>query len=158
MFSISNPSLVYEAASTIVNVALTLNPVEIVTPLNQREEKNLRISSANNGVFRNPVFIYDKTRLREIAGFEQKLAKAKRELMSHIEPRALIDSVIYGLIESRIGDASTSIDMARGILFEHDAETAHNTARLVSYRSSLSFLNQMTKCFTKDTLNFLILP
>lgn len=128
MFSISNPSLVHEAASVIASIALKLNPVEIVTPLNQREEKKLWLAAANRGVFRNPVFIYDKTRLRDIAGLERKLANAEQQLLAHIKPQTLVDSVIYELIKSRIRDASTSIDMAHNILVEDDVKTAYNTA------------------------------
>ena len=128
MFSISNPSLVRKAASVIASIALKLNPVEIVTPLNQRKEKKLWLTAANRGVFRNPVFIYDETRLRDIASLERKLANAEQQLSAHIKPQTQADSVIYELIKSRIRDASTSIDMAHNILVEDDDETAYNTA------------------------------
>ena len=162
MLSISNPSLVHEAASVIASIALKLNPVEIVTPLNQREEKNLWLAAANSGVFSNPVFIYNETLLRDIAGLECKLAHAEQQLLAHIKPQTLADSIIYELIKSRIRDASTSIDMAHNILVKDDVKTAYNTAlkygrpdsKQLSFAQMLASghfkLGDYESCFSED--------
>ncbi len=128
MFSISNPSLVHEAASRIASIALKLNPVEIVTPLNQREEKNLWLKSAENGVIRNPIFIYDKTALRGIAGLEHDLLGAASQLERNIIAHDLIDTAILALIKDRVKEAHASIQLARSILMEDDKKSGYFTS------------------------------
>ncbi|MBQ6486450.1 hypothetical protein IJI76_01850 [Candidatus Saccharibacteria bacterium] len=43
----------------------TLNPVELVTPLNLVEEKKKWIENVKGGYFGNPNFIYDREKLKK---------------------------------------------------------------------------------------------
>ena len=126
MFSISNPSLVHEAASTIAYIACRLNPIEIVTPKNLNKEKGSWILKAKEGRFCNPTFIYDTDLLSHIVGLKNQLMQTNEQLMQNIKPQSPIDSAVHEIIKSRIRDTITSINMALGILTENDYETTIN--------------------------------
>ena len=129
MFSIHDPNLAYTAATTIVKIALQLNPVEIVTPTNVHSEKPNWINAAEQGIFRNPAFTYDHDRLRAIAMFEPRLSTAKKQLNEAIEPQTTIDVVILDLINDRIDDAYFNIKLAESILLGDDRAAAYCTDR-----------------------------
>ena len=52
----------------VLKVISTINPVEMVTPLNFTEAKNDWISKAESGFFENPNFIYDPVLLTLLSG------------------------------------------------------------------------------------------
>ena len=127
MFSISNPSLVHEAASTIAYIACRLDPIEIVTPKKLNEEKESWIFTTKKGWSCNPTFIYNTDLLSYIVGLKSKLMQANEQLMRNIKPQSPIDSAVHEIIKSRIRDAITSINMALGILTKNDYKTTINT-------------------------------
>ncbi|MCR5572551.1 MAG: flavohemoglobin expression-modulating QEGLA motif protein [Candidatus Saccharibacteria bacterium] len=129
MFSIPKPELANMAAKAIAEIALQLNPVEIVTPINNRTEKQQWIAATEHGSFRNPSFTYDNERLLKIAILESELNMAKRQLLETIEPQTTVDIIILDIIKDRIDDAYCSIKLAQSILCGDDQTSAYCTAR-----------------------------
>lgn len=110
-----------EAAQTVANTAMTLNPVELVTPVNVDDEKELWIAAANEGEFINPQFKYDREKLTQAVIHGIQLRTASNILFNCCSPITDIDHAIKKILHHRVDDALCTANMAASILLGSNA-------------------------------------
>lgn len=103
----------------VLKVISTINPVEMVTPLNFTEAKNDWISKAESGFFENPNFIYDPVLLNNIIKKADAIERMK-EKIAEITPLNEYEGFLRRHYSRALGDALKSVDMAKAILAQND--------------------------------------
>ena len=115
---------VQDTAEQLTEAAMSLNPVELVTPINLAQEKKLWIDQVeNHGVFTNPRFEYDHQKLVSAVETGNRVAFAARTLQHICSPRTNTDEVIMRILRHRIDDALLTANIAASILLGNDAAT-----------------------------------
>ena len=110
--------------SRLAKIISTFNPVEIVTPTNVAEEKERWCKIAKNGFFTNPYFSYDRTALKEIAGYSDELKAGRNHIESWFVPKTPAEKVILNILFNRIESAIACAEIAASILLGDDTATS----------------------------------
>ena len=113
--------MAHEAAQTVANTAMTLNPVELVTPVNVDDEKELWIAAAKDGEFLNPQFKYNREKLTQAVAHGNQLRAAAEILFYTCRPHTDIDHAILEILHHRVDDALCTANMAASILLGSNA-------------------------------------
>lgn len=113
-----------------------LNPVELVTPTNVAEEKARWCKIAKNGFYTSPYFSYDRTALKEVAGYSNELKTGKNHISSKFVPESPAEKVILDILLSRIDSAIACTEIAASILLSDDTTTNELCHRLYGHPSN----------------------
>lgn len=97
----------------------TVNPVEMVTPINLTEAKENWITEAENGHFGNPVFVYDSNLLSKIANKLATLDEVRKEIV-WLKPQNEAEGFLRRHYTRVIDDASLTARMARTMRHKDD--------------------------------------
>ena len=119
----------------IAQIAMQLNPVEVVTPTNAASEKKGFLKAYNAGFAVNPVFKYNKRVLRQASKLRKELESLKAEFegLADKYPATCTDDpekelAVKNIIRDRILDAIITCEMAEAILEGNDATLASLSA------------------------------
>ena len=119
----------------IAQIAMQLNPVELVTPTNAASEKKGFLKAYNAGFAVNPVFKYNKRVLRQASKLRKELESLKAEFegLADKYPATCTDDpekelAVKNIIRDRILDAIITCEMAKAILEGNDATLASLSA------------------------------
>lgn len=121
--------MVQTTAKQLTDAAMSLNPVELVTPVNLVQAKELWIDQAEKGSFTNPVFEYDHEKLIDAVAAGRQVASAARTLRQICIPHTNVDSVILEILQHRINDALLTANIAASIQLGNDAATTQYVQR-----------------------------
>ena len=132
-----------------------LNPVELVTPTNVAEEKARWCKIAKNGFYTSPYFSYDRTALKEVAGYSNELKTGKNHISSKFVPESPAEKVILDILLSRIDSAIACTEIAASILLSDDATTNELCHRLYGHPSNTQAVEAyqiVTKELERETI------
>ena len=105
----------------IAGIQASLNPVEIATPKNAKEEKEHWLIAAKIGNYPNPSFVYDEERLRTVSGYSTLLSTARYQIETGMIPENEIDRIIKKILLSRFdNDSLATTELASSILLHDD--------------------------------------
>lgn len=116
----------YSALRDEIRLAIAhLNPVELVTPINVKEEKKRWIENAKNNCFGNPYFKYDEKRLQDAFLLRPLLNELLRELNA-MKPSKddIADYFIWEQLYFALNDGIGTTYLAEAILKKHDNNAA----------------------------------
>lgn len=101
----------------------TINPVELVTPVNLTEAKKNWIENAKKGAFLNPSFVYDQELLRREA---QKLPmlRSLKSSLDKFTPVTEATMFVHDQLAEVVSDAICSAELASAIAFGYDEMAA----------------------------------
>lgn len=103
----------------------TLNPVEIVTPVNVTEEKKKWIAAAKKGIFSNPRFKYDSELLNKAIASRPLLDALMEELLKHEPDRDNIaEYFVWEQLYFALNDGIGTTYLAEAIRDGKDADAA----------------------------------
>ena len=111
-----NFSQLIQRASKAVS---TLNPVEVVTPINVTEEKKKWIDKVRKGYFVNPRFRYNRHLLEKVVSRHRMLYSIFSELDS-VMPDGEAESYILDQLKKVVRDGIDTTILANSILYESD--------------------------------------
>lgn len=103
------------------NKIATLNPVELVTPINLIQEKKTWIENAKAGLFTNPHFVYDLDKCREIIKLEDDILGLRNRVYEDV-PDEESEKFAWKLLIRSVNDALETVDMAKAMLERDDNE------------------------------------
>ncbi len=109
-------NFVSESAKVLARAAMALNPVELITPVNQAHEKELWMTTEEGGPFINPQFQYDEFNLSQAAAKGEIVRIAADALRSACYPESPMDDAILEILNHRVHDALCAANMAASIL------------------------------------------
>lgn len=112
---------IFKPAKALARDAMALNPVELITPVNVDDEKELWIAAANEGKFSNPQFKYDHKKLAQAVIHGVQLSGASNILFNCCSPITDIDRAILEILHHRVNDALCTANMAASILLGSNA-------------------------------------
>lgn len=110
-----------EPAKVLARAAMALNPVELITPTNLSDEKEIWTNAEEGEPFLNPEFKYDEFKLSQAAAQGEILRIAADTLRYACQPETDIDNAILEILEHRIHDALCTANMAASILLGSNA-------------------------------------
>lgn len=101
----------------------TINPIEIVTPINLQEVKVDWIDKARHGLIINPMFYYDKARLEAIIQSEYSL-RTLLEKLKEAGASNPTEEFYLGYLEEAAYDAILTTKMAHAMLNQNHSDLA----------------------------------
>jgi hypothetical protein len=121
----------YRGAITYVEEEIiTLNPVELVTPINLKEEKARWIKLAKSGIFANPQFVYDKELLKRAVERRSRLQTLEYELLQiKPKPENISNTFVWNTIFHALQDGIGTTYLAEAILEGNDSDAADMVAK-----------------------------
>ncbi len=102
---------------------VSLNPVQIVTPVNLKEQKEKWLDQANYGCFTNPEFVYDDCLLSDVIEKRHAIYHLRRKIR-RIIPRNRAEDFYIHHLEHVVEDASLTINIAQAIKSHDDRALA----------------------------------
>lgn len=99
----------------VEKITSSINPVEIVTPVNYQEVRQKWIEKANKGFFINPVFRYDEAYLKSAVQTEYDL-KALLEKLKKTNASSCAENFYLGCLEDVVYDTILTVEMAQMML------------------------------------------
>ena len=102
----------------------TLNPVEVVTPINVGDEKKAWLEKAKNGVFTNPHFEYNQQLLDETIALRPRLIELLDRLMSIPATDDVAEQFVLKQLEFALRDGIGTTYLAEAISEGNDNDSA----------------------------------
>lgn len=118
---------------SLANVLSSINPVELVTPVNFKEQKEHWLINAKLGIIINPSFIYDTELLKAAVSNSSYLAIARQQVEERLIPENKRDEVFIALLLHRIDEAILATEIASSILLKDDLTTCELNHRLYGF-------------------------
>ena len=102
----------------------TLNPVEVVTPVNVKEEKEAWLAKAKSGVFTNPHFEYNQQLLDETIALRPQLIELLDRLKALPKTDDVAEQFVLEQLEFALRDGIGTTYLAESISEGKDSDSA----------------------------------
>ncbi len=111
---------------TLGKIVQDINIVEMLTPVNAKEEEKKWTELAKRGKWTNPLFRYDEKLLASVAKKEDALMSLRPHLLSAAQTMAAdeVGKTLYELVCQRYREAQLSVSLAANVLKKQEAKSA----------------------------------